>query len=252
MDKKSPLNEQLKRHRQLLEYTFYMPEDKDDEDLDGELLFDGNLTEQDPTPGGEPAMDDPFADTEEVPTDELPPEGEEPVMDDPAMEEPLEMDTFAGDEGIEIEDEFATEEPMDGGESVEIDVTDIVDKTEQTNQEVAGLTGKMDELMGKLGDLEQHVTGMDSIIDKIDDLESEIERRNPTPVEKLEMRSMVSFPYSVKLTDFWQDKEGYDTGSEEAEKDYVLTQQDVDDYSPSDVKSSFDPNKDEEEDEGNF
>ena len=53
--------------------------------------------------------------------------------------------------------------------------------------------------LGKLGDLESQVSGMDKVIDKIENLEKEIEERNPTPVEKLEMRSMDSFPYSITL-----------------------------------------------------
>ena len=55
---------------------------------------------------------------------------------------------------------------------------------------------------------------MDQVINKIEDLEKEIEKRNPTPVEKLEMMSLDSFPYSVKLTDYWADKEGYDVNGE--------------------------------------
>ena len=71
------------------------------------------------------------------------------------------------------------------------------------------------------------------------------EVRNPTPVEKLEMRSMDSFPYSVTLTDFWADQEGYEVGSEEEE--YVITQKDVDEYSETDIKQSFSYNADDEE-----
>ncbi len=81
---------------------------------------------------------------------------------------------------------------------------------------------------------------MDAIISKMDELEKEVVQRNPTPVEKLNMRSMDSFPYSVKLTDFWAEKEGYNTGSEEEEKDYVLTQDEIEnDYSETDIKDSF-------------
>ena len=80
---------------------------------------------------------------------------------------------------------------------------------------------------------------MDQVIDKIDELEKEIEERNPTPVEQLEMRSMDSFPYSVSLTDFWKDQEGYDVGSEEKEE-YIITQKDVNDYSKTEVQQSFD------------
>jgi hypothetical protein len=84
---------------------------------------------------------------------------------------------------------------------------------------------------------------MSTISNKIEDLEKEIERRNPTPVEKLEMRSLDSFPYNVKLSDFWAEKgDRYDTGAEPKEPtEYVLTQQDIDDsYSESDIEDSFD------------
>ena len=86
---------------------------------------------------------------------------------------------------------------------------------------------------------------MDNVINKIDDLEKEIEKRNPTPVERLEMRSMNSFPYSVKLTDFWQDKEGYEA-TEENEEEFVLKQSDVDNYNEKDIRKSFQFSKTEE------
>jgi len=95
----------------------------------------------------------------------------------------------------------------------------------------------------KFSELEDKLTGMDAIINKMDELEKEVINRNPNPTEKLSMRSMDSFPYSVKLTDFWADREGYDaTGEEGEEKEYTLTKQDIDDdYNESDIKSSFKP-----------
>lgn len=222
MSKKDLLNEELKRHMQLLEYTFYMEEPKDDED---NLLLGAldTLNEQDPPEGAV----DPFAEPEGVETEE-----ESSVTTDP----------FEDEEGVEIEDEVADE---GSEETVEVDVTDIVDKAEQTRTEIEDMTAKMDELLGKLGDLEGKVGDMDKVIEKIDGLEKEIEERNPTPVERLEMRSMDSFPYSVSLTDYWSDKEGYDVGGED-EKEYVITQGDVDSYSVDEIKNSFDSNKTEE------
>ena len=64
MNKKDLLKEELKRHMQLLEYTFYMPEASDDKDSDvnGDLILGGKkLYEQDPVPGEEEATEDPFA-----------------------------------------------------------------------------------------------------------------------------------------------------------------------------------------------
>ena len=82
---------------------------------------------------------------------------------------------------------------------------------------------------------------MDQIITKMDELEQEVKDRNPSPTEKLSMRSMDSFPYTVKLTDFWNDKEGYDaTGEEGEEEEYTLTKKDIDDdYSEVDIRGSF-------------
>ena len=211
------LKEELKRHMQLLEYTFYMEDDITNPNDEVENLLLGaaeELNEQDPVPGEE--------------------EGEDPFAD--MADEEGDTDPFADEGGLEVEDEFADE---GGEETVEIEVTDIVDKAEETRNEINALTSKMDELLGKFNDLEGQVSGMDQVIDKIDGLEKEIEERNPTPVEQLEMRSMDSFPYSVSLTDFWKDQEGYDVGSEEKEE-YIITQKDVNDYSKTEVQQSFD------------
>jgi len=235
MSKKNLLSEDLKRYRQLLEYTFYVPEEEKDED---NLLFDGMyITEQDP-PAEE---EDPFADTEETPEE----------VEDTTTDTEEETEAGADTEGetdpfgdTEVEDEFATEEPLGGEDTVEVDVTDIVDKTEETKTSVDGVSTKMDDLLSKLSELESQVSGMDNVINKIDDLEKEIERRNPTPVERLEMRSMDSFPYSVKLTDYWKDKEGYDATEEEEE--FTLTQSDVDNFDEKEIRASFGSEKEEE------
>jgi len=234
---KKVLSEELKRYRQLLEYTFYVPEN--DKDENGNLLTDDQyITEQDPA--GE-TEEDPFM---SVGGDETAPEsGAETPKTDPLADD-AEVEDVAADET-----ETATETPetstgTDDG-SVEIDVTDIVDKTEATKTSVEGMSSKMDELLNKLSELESQVSGMDNVINKIDDLEKEIEKRNPTPVERLEMRSMNSFPYSVKLTDFWQDKEGYEA-TEENEEEFVLKQSDVDNYNEKDIRKSFQFSKTEE------
>ena len=238
MDKKKLISEELKRHMQLLEYTFYMEDKVDGEtETDDLLLGAKKLYEQDPLPDEESTEEEVIEDDPLIGVES----GEEEISDEDTTTD--ETDPFGGDEGMEVEDEFATEEG--GGETVEVDVTDIVDKAEQTRTEIEGMTAKMDELLGKLGDLEGKVGDMDQVIDKIDGLEKEIADRNPTPVERLEMRSMDSFPYSVSLTDYWSDKDGYDVGTEK-EEEYIITQKDVDDYSASDIKSSFNYNKDEE------
>ena len=241
MGKDKLIKEELNRHMQLLEYTFYMEERPGEESQDVEdLLFDAQnqLNEQDPLPAEEEeTTDDPFAEE----GDEEGGEATEDPFAEEGGEEEIATDPFADEGGMEIEDEVADE----GEDTVEVDVTDIVDKAEETRGEIDALTSKMDELLGKFGDLEGQISSMDQVIDKIDSLEKEIEERNPTPVEKLEMRSMDSFPYSVSLTDFWKDQEGYDTGAEK-EEEYVITQKDVDDFSQTEIQQSFNSNSDSE------
>jgi hypothetical protein len=241
MNKKKLISEDLKRYRQLLEYTFYVPEDKE-KDVNGDLLLDDSfLTEQDP------AGDDPFMDVADEDDTTPTPEAEvSPAPVDTETPAPVDTETDEESEDVEIEDEFADTEPEPSEDTVEVDVTDIVDNTEATKTSVEGVSTKMDELLSKLTELENQVSGMDKVIDKIESLEKEIEKRNPTPVERLEMRSMESFPYSVKLTDFWKDKEGYEA-TEENEEEYVLRQSDVENFDRNEIKSSFNY-KDNEED----
>lgn len=254
MSKKNLLSEDLKRYRQLLEYTFYVPEEDDPKDVNGDLLLDDMLTEQDPAGDEEGGGEDPFFDVggeeggEETPeegvetdeTEDADPFGDVEGETELGTDTEVETDPF-GD--TELEDEFATEEPLGGEDTVEVDVTDIVDKTEETKTSVDGVSTKMDDLLSKLSELESQVSGMDNVINKIDDLEKEIERRNPTPVERLEMRSMDSFPYSVKLTDYWEDKEGY--GATEEEEEFTLTQSDVDNFDEKEIRASFGSEKEE-------
>lgn len=237
MGDKKILNEEIKRFNTILEYSFFVDEmEKEGDNPEGDtedLLLDVTEQEEEVTDVVEPT-EEPTEDTIEEPTEE--------GGDDMELGE----DPFGGD--LPVEDEFADEpsmeeEPMGGEEEVEVDVTDIVDKTEEAKEEASQASSKIDDLLGKFSELEDKLTGMDAIINKMDELEKEVIERNPNPTEKLSMRSMDSFPYSVKLTDFWADREGYDaTGEEGEEKEYTLTKQDIDDdYNESDIKSSFKP-----------
>jgi len=104
--------------------------------------------------------------------------------------------------------------------------------------------------MGMIGNLENQISSMDKISTKIDDLENELQKRAPTPEEKIEMRSLDSYPYNMKLTDFWANqKDQYDIIPDE-EKEYVLNKQTIDkDYSDETVKDSFDSDNEYEEED---
>ena len=135
----------------------------------------------------------------------------------------------------------------EGGDTEEIDITDLVNMTksikkdmDDSKSEHSGVVGKMDTVFTKLNDLEQKLSQMDNVINKIDQLGTKIETMRPkTPEEKLELRSFDSYPFNQNPQEFFAQKQGEmeKTGKNE----YVLTKQDVDDYSTDMIRNSFNP-----------
>ena len=135
----------------------------------------------------------------------------------------------------DVEEVGGEEGEMGGEDTEEIDITDLVttQKDIQSKQDefMDGIFSKLDELEGKLQQ-------MDSIMDKINSLETKFDKyREKTPEEKLMLRSLDSYPYNQKLTDFFDDKksEMEETGKNE----YVLTSDEVENFSPNEVKKTF-------------
>lgn len=133
-------------------------------------------------------------------------------------------------------EELGKEESGDT-ETEELDITDLVDtqKTMSDKQEEY-----FDNLFNQLSSLETKLGEMDTLVNKINDLENKLEKYRPkTPQEKLELRSLDSGPFQQKLSDFFVDKQ------EEMEKsgknEYVLTTDDVEDFSPKEIEDTFDP-----------
>ncbi len=125
----------------------------------------------------------------------------------------------------------------------ELDITDLV--TSQKNVEEKQ-EEYFDNLFKHLTDLESKLGEMDGIMSKLNDLEMKVEKMRPKSAqEKLELRTIDSGPFNQKLSDFFEDKqEDFEkTGRDE----YILTQDDVEDYSNADIKKSFRSFGDEEE-----
>jgi len=231
------LKEELNRFKMLEGYSFYagkqeLPEYKE------LIVGDANLDEEE----------------EELEIDATT-DGEDTSADDISAE--LGLDAPEGDEADldaapEVAPEPAPAPPPPAApeaEGVEVDVTELVKGSEDAKMAAEKASHNSEMLLQKLADLESRVASMDAVGAKIEELEKEIIKRNPTPVEKLEMRSLSSYPYSQKLTDYWADKEGpYDVMDKK--KEYTLTQDDVDNFSDGDITKSFtvDDNEFEEED----
>ena len=100
---------------------------------------------------------------------------------------------------------------------------------------------KFDKLLQQIGKWEAMV---DSNNQKIEDLKAEFEKRNPTQTEKLNLRSLDSYPFNIKPNEYWAEKakqggyEAYADNSEPTTKEYVITNDDVDNPS-ADIMDTF-------------
>lgn len=262
-DKKQLLNEELSKFNKLLNYDYYDGKDSVNEmhlhgldkfkgkEGDEKLLY-GSTVEEAEEEETEPA-------TPEAPVDE--PSAED--MPDPSLEAgaPIpEMNPDANPEAElpvddtmpQAEDAMAPEATDE--ESVDLDVTELVKGSQEAKASADEANAKIERLLGMVDKLENQLASMGQISDKIDGLEKELEKRVPTPDEKVGLRSMDSYPYNIKLSDFWADREDspYNTEEEDEEKDaegnYVLTQDDVDNFDANNIKQSFNKNPYEEED----
>ena len=117
----------------------------------------------------------------------------------------------------------------------EMDITDLVKsqkKVEEKQEEYFNnLFQHLDNLENKLGE-------MDGIMTKLNDLEAKVEKyREKTPQERLELRTLDSGPFNQKLSQFFDDKE--EDMEKTGKNEYVLTQDEVEDYSPNEIKKTF-------------
>ena len=230
------LNEELKKFKLLSEYNFYT--DEEIEPIQKPLIF-GSSSLEEADEDIESKEDSDIAAAADELTDKLNSEKDEtdaPATDDVEGELPEPPATD------DVEGELPETEPSDDSNDVEVDVTSLVKGSEEAKVAADKATQNTEMLLQKLADLETKISSMDAIGNKISELEKELVKRNPTPVEKLEMRSLNSFPYSQKLTDYWAEKEGqYDVmGNENKPKEYILTQDEVDKtYSEPNIKKSF-------------
>ena len=163
--------------------------------------------------------------------------GAEPEADLGGESEPVDVES---DPDVEVVDEPGSEEvevsDTEEGGTEELDITDLVTTQKDMSEKQEEY---METMMDRLEDLTSKLSDMDQILQKINDLENKVEKyRQKSPEEKLQLRSLDSYPYNQKLTDFFMDK------GEEMERsgknEYVLTSDEVENYSDGDIKKSFD------------
>jgi hypothetical protein len=149
-------------------------------------------------------------------------------------EDPM-ADPMGADAGME--DPLADgDEPENDGDTIDIDgLTHAEDKLNvkqnQIGRDVAKVDDRISTLIDTIGKLQ---TALDSNNSELEALKAEFEKRNPTQTEKLNLRSLDSYPFNVKPTDYWADKAaqgGYEAiadNDKPTTQEYVITNDDVD------------------------
>ena len=189
---------------------------------------DAGLPAIPPPPGGEGAAPLP-ADTG-APAPTTPPPPAPPTADPVDVTKDPDVEEIGG----EGEDE----------ETEELDITDLVDsqKTMADKQEEY-----FENLFNQIKNMEEKLAEMDNLVQKIDLLDAKVEKYRPkTAQEKLELRSLDSGPFKQNLADFFKDKEVEmeKTGKNE----YVLTRDEVENFSPSEIEKTFNEPMEDEDD----
>jgi hypothetical protein len=92
---------------------------------------------------------------------------------------------------------------------------------------------------------------MDTIFDKLNSLDTKMDKyREKTPEEKLELRTYDSYPFNQKLSQFFDDKQVEMQKS--GKNEYVLTSDDVTNINPNEIKNTFNPYGDDNEEFDNM
>ena len=166
-----------------------------------------------------------------------PPPGEVPAPVDPNVA-PAVPAAPEGPQPIDVDTDPDVEKVGDeakSGNTEEMDITDLVKSQKNVEQKQEEY---FDNLFQHLDNLESKLGEMDGIMTKLNDLEMKIEKyREKTPQEKLELRTLDSGPFNQKLSQFFDDKE--DDMEKSGKNEYILTQDEVEDYSPNEIKKTF-------------
>jgi hypothetical protein len=187
--------------------------------MEQDITVPGEDLPADPTAGGDPMADvsaDPLSNAEA-------PAPAEPIGDIPA--EPISM-------GGEME----TADTGEMGGTEELEITDLVNSQKNIEKKQEEY---FDTLFKQLDNLQSKLGSMDAVVQRLNNIEDKIEKyREKTPQERLELRTLDSGPFHQKLSDFFSDKQGEMEKS--GKNEYILTSDEVENFTDSDIKGTFD------------
>ena len=270
------LSEVRKRMMQLCEYTFNTGLVEDDEDnqqqqppmqnggqqmpMNGQQQG-GGMPQQDPQMGGQQPMgqDQMGMNQGGMPQgdmggQQMPMDGGQMPMDNSQMDaQPADtsemppMDMSQGGEEQAPEGDMPEDGIDMGGEDEEvIDVDDLTNSQEATEYKIDGVNDKISEL------LQVTTKFVDALKDnerQLQDLRKEFELRNPTPEEKMNIRSQASYPYGETPRDYWDRKAAgnphyniiydNDVAPQDEDKEFEIKRDDLDNLDTKSLSDSL-------------
>ena len=166
-----------------------------------------------------------------------------------AMQDPMMDGDMGGDPnamGDPMMDDMGGAELDDNEDTIDIDgLTKAEDKLNVKQNHIGRDLSKVDNRISKL------INTIGNLLDKVETnnneieaLKAEFEKRNPTQTEKLNLRSLDSYPFNVKPNEYWAEKakqggyEAYADNNEPTTREYVITNDDVDNPS-DDIANTF-------------
>lgn len=261
--KEHNLLEAHKQFMRLCEWSYVpsiLPEDEEEDNANGQMPpMDANQGEM----GGE------------MPQGQEPPMGNDPNMQGseqmPPMDGQQDPNMMGGEQGnmqappMEGDPNMGAdmppmggEEPMPPAEDEEvIDVEQLTDAQETMNDKVNAVGQNLGDVDDKISQLLGALTQMQTMIDnnnkEIANFKLEFEKRNPTQTEKLNLRSLDSYPFNVTPQDYWKQKgaelgsnySAYADNDRSTTQEYEITNSDVDNFDEREIEHSFDADLDE-------
>jgi hypothetical protein len=223
-----------KRFRMLYEYSFNITED--DEEPSDQNNDQSPMNQNGPDQNMDMGANQDALGNEPMPQDDGMPQ-DAGMPQNPEQQggvEGLNPDQSGMDEPIangDTDDSIETE-PMQQDDEV-IDIDDLTDSQEKTEEKVEDVQKSMKKGFDKLLDVVSKLNKMiDNNTANMESLKQEIEKRNPTSLEKLNMRTANdSYPFNVSPSDYWKEKEltsNYRINDDDKEKEYTITQGDID------------------------
>lgn len=188
-----------------------------------------------------------------------------PPQNGPMDQDPMNQDPMQGGEEDPnslppIEDDPMMDDELEGEDEEVIDVDDLTQAQEKVNDKVNLVGQDLGQVDSKISQLLSTLAKMEQMIDnnnqEIQNFKQEFEKRNPTQTEKLNLRSLDSYPFNISPKDYWAEKgmdpnsnySAYADNQQPTTQEYQITNNDVDDFDERSIERSFDIDDDLQQD----